>query len=200
MYIFHSNTSDDSASAAGITLPTDPAEILALGDVAQNLAEALPTPPVLSVLMTAVPPSFISNIVHDQSFANSFESAFAAGSSPSWFNALPTGVKSYLHTYSNFGGLAKAAGAVETGALTATSAAKATSGSGTRATSQSAASTTAPSPTSTGSVSENAATASTATSAASSSTTSPNSAPSLSGALGASLVGLVGILGLMMTL
>ena len=43
----------------------------------------------------------------------SFESAFSAGSSPDWFNSLPTSVRSYLHTYSGFGGLATAAGAVK---------------------------------------------------------------------------------------
>lgn len=181
-----------SASVAGITLPSDPAVILALGDVADNLAEALPTAPVLSVLLTAAPPSFISNIVHDQSFANSFESAFAAGSSPSWFNALPTSVKSYLHTYSGFGGLAQAAAAVQTGALSVTPTS--------RATTKSTASTTSPSPTSTQSASENAITGSTATSSAPVSTTSPNSARRLGGALSASLVGVLGMLTLVMTL
>lgn len=166
--------------------------ILGLGNVAQNLADALPTAPVLSVLMTAAPPSFVSNIVHDQSFANSFESAFAAGSSPSWFNALPTGVKSYLHTYSGFGGLAQAAGAVESGALKATSTAKAITGS--------AASATVASATSAQSVSKNAATGSSATSSAPSSTTSPNSAARISGAMGASFAGVVGILGLVIAL
>lgn len=162
--------------------------ILGLGNVAQNLANALPTAPVLSALLTAVPPSFISNIVHDQSFANSFESAFAAGSSPSWFNALPTDVKSYLHSYSGFGGLAQAAGAVQSGALTA----KATTGS--------AASATVTSATAAKSSSEKAATGGTATSSAPSSTKTPNSAATLSGALGASLVGVVGILGLAIAL
>lgn len=188
-----------SASVAGISLPTDPAVILGLGNVAQNLADALPTPPVLSVLLTAAPPSFVSNIVHDQSFANSFESAFAAGSSPSWFNALPTGVKSYLHTYSGFGGLAQAAGAVESGALKPTSTAKATTRSAAStgsAASATAASATVASATSGRSVSENAATGSTATSSSARSTTSPNSAASISGAMGVSFVGVVGILGL----
>ncbi|MCJ1461507.1 hypothetical protein MMC07_000104 [Pseudocyphellaria aurata] len=110
------------ASLAGITLPTDPAVLLRLGPVASQLAAALPTSTVLAVLETAAPQSFISRVVHDASFAQSFESAFAAGSSPSWFNALPTGVKSYLHTYSGFGGLATAAGAVESAEGSVTSA------------------------------------------------------------------------------
>ena len=102
------------ASLAGITaLPTDPAVLLQLGPLANSLASALPTPSVLSVLLTAAPSGFVSSIVNDQSFANSFESDFSAGKSPSWFNALPTGVKSYLHTYSGFGGLATAAGAIK---------------------------------------------------------------------------------------
>lgn len=167
--------------------------ILALGDVAQNLADALPTAPVLSALLTAAPPSFISNIVHDRTFANSFESAFAAGSSPSWFTALPSGVKSYLHTYSGFGGLAQAAAAVQTGVLSETS-------SATKAATKSATSATAASATSAASVSEQAATGSSATSSAPSSTSAPNSAAKLSGALGASFVGIFGILGLAIAL
>ena len=81
--------------------------------MANSLASALPTSSVLAVLLTAAPSGFVSSIVNDPSYANSFESAFSAGSSPSWFNGLPTDVKSYLHTYSGFGGLATAAGAIK---------------------------------------------------------------------------------------
>lgn len=119
------------ASLAGITsLPTNRAVLLELGPVANQLASALPTSPVLSVLETAAPKSFVSNIVHNPSYATSFESAFAAGSSPSWFNGLPTDVKSYLHTYTGFGGIATAA--AEFNSATADSSAKtgATAGSG----------------------------------------------------------------------
>ncbi|KAL9604509.1 MAG: hypothetical protein Q9219_000474 [cf. Caloplaca sp. 3 TL-2023] len=98
------------ASLAGITLPTDPAALLALGPVAAQLQSYLPTSSVLSVLETAAPASFLSNVVHDPAYAASFESAFAKGSSPSWFLALPTDVKDYLHTYSNYGGVATAVG------------------------------------------------------------------------------------------
>ncbi|MCJ1356417.1 MAG: hypothetical protein MMC33_006412 [Icmadophila ericetorum] len=102
------------ASLAGVTaLPTDPAVLLSLGPLANQLASELPTAPVLSVLETAAPSGFLSEIVHNPSFAASFESAFAAGSSPSWFLALPTSVKSYLHTYSDYVGVASAAGAIE---------------------------------------------------------------------------------------
>ncbi|KAL8947533.1 MAG: hypothetical protein Q9222_006194 [Ikaeria aurantiellina] len=101
------------ASIAGITLPTDPAALLSLGPVAARLQSALPTSSVLSVLVTAAPPDFLSNVVHDPSYAVSFEEAFAAGSSPSWFLALPTDVKNYLHTYSGYGGVATAVGEVE---------------------------------------------------------------------------------------
>ena len=101
-----------SATEAGVTLPTNIVALIQLGPVAASLASALPTAPVLSVLETAAPSGFLSNILHNPSYASSFESAFAAGSSPSWFNALPTDVRLYLHTYSNFGGAATAAGAV----------------------------------------------------------------------------------------
>lgn len=102
------------ASLAGITaLPTDPAVLLQLGGLANSLASALPTSSVLAVLLTAAPSGFVSSIVNDPSYAASFESAFSAGNSPSWFNALPTDVRSYLHTYSGFGGVATAAGAIK---------------------------------------------------------------------------------------
>ncbi|KAI4167055.1 MAG: hypothetical protein LQ343_007520 [Gyalolechia ehrenbergii] len=96
------------ASLAGITLPTDPAVLISLAPVAAELQSYLPTSSVLSVLQTAAPPEFLSNVVHDPAYAASFQSAFAAGSSPSWFLALPTDVKDYLHTYSNYGGVATA--------------------------------------------------------------------------------------------
>ena len=115
---------------AGITaLPTDPAVLLQLGPVANSLASALPTPSVLSILLTAAPSGFVSNIVNDPSYAQSFESAFSAGSSPSWFNGLPTDVRSYLHTYSGFGGLATAAGAIK--GVTSSAGAQATGASAT---------------------------------------------------------------------
>ncbi|KAL8897689.1 MAG: hypothetical protein Q9207_007088 [Kuettlingeria erythrocarpa] len=98
------------ASLAGITLPTNPTVLLSLGPVAANLQSYLPTSSVLSVLVTAAPSSFLSNVVHDPAYAASFEEAFAKGSSPSWFLALPTDVKSYLHTYSGYGDVATAVG------------------------------------------------------------------------------------------
>ena len=99
------------ASVAGIPVPTDnPSLLLALGPVAATLASVLPTASVLSVLATAAPSGFLSQIVHDPSYAQSFESAFAAGSSPSWFTALPTDVRSYLHTYSGYAGVGSALG------------------------------------------------------------------------------------------
>lgn len=98
------------ASLAGITLPTDPAVLLSLGPVAARLESYLPTSSVLSVLVTAAPSDFLSNVVNDPVYASSFQEAFAAGSSPSWFLALPSDVKSYLHTYSGYGGVATAVG------------------------------------------------------------------------------------------
>ncbi|KAL2043467.1 hypothetical protein N7G274_003774 [Stereocaulon virgatum] len=110
------------ASLAGITaFPTDPAILFALGPQVNSLAAALPTSSVLAVLLTAAPSGFVSQVVNDPSYAASFESAFSAGSSPSWFNGLPTDVRSYLHTYSGFGGLATAAGAFEAATQTASS-------------------------------------------------------------------------------
>ncbi|KAL9018340.1 MAG: hypothetical protein Q9185_004373 [Variospora sp. 1 TL-2023] len=98
------------ASLAGITLPTDPAVLLSLGPVAASLESYLPTSSVLSVLVTAAPSDFLSNVVNDPVYASSFQEAFAEGNSPSWFLALPSDVKSYLHTYSGYGGVATAVG------------------------------------------------------------------------------------------
>lgn len=172
------------ASLAGITaLPTNTAVLIALGPVAQELAAALPTSSVLSVLETAAPREFLSNIVHDPSYASSFESAFAAGSSPSWFKSLPTDVRSYLHTYTGFAGIATAA--AELNNVTRNAAAMATgSMSGMTSTSSSTGMS------STESSSATAAGASTATSKLSS-----GGAARQAGAIAAGIVGAVGILG-----
>ena len=125
-----------SASLAGVTaLPTDPAVLLQLGPVANSLASALPTSSVLSVLLTAAPSGFVSSIVNDPSFASSFESAFSAGNSPAWFTSLPTSVRSYLHTYSGFGGLAGAGAAIKSVNDDAANGTAAVTGSGTSSTS-----------------------------------------------------------------
>ena len=101
------------ASEAGVPIPTDnPALLLSIAPIAAELNSVLPTAPVLSVLETAVPSGFLSNVVHDPSFAASFLSDFEAGSSPSWFLALPTSVKEYLHTYNNYGSVATAVGGI----------------------------------------------------------------------------------------
>ena len=119
------------ASLAGITLPTDPAALLSLGPVAARLQSYLPTSSVLSVLQTAAPSDFISNVVNDPVYANSFQSAFAAGSSPSWFLNLPSDVKKYLHTYSGYGDVATAVGRIDSANSEATSSATMTSSSST---------------------------------------------------------------------
>ncbi|KAL8888481.1 MAG: hypothetical protein Q9215_004085 [Flavoplaca cf. flavocitrina] len=119
------------ASLAGITLPTDPAALLSLGPVAASLQGYLPTSSVLSVLQTAAPSDFISNVVNDPVYANSFQSAFAAGSSPSWFLNLPSDVKKYLHTYSGYGDVATAVGGIESANSGATNSATMTSSSST---------------------------------------------------------------------
>lgn len=98
--------------------------------MANSLASALPTSSVLSVLLTAAPSGFVSSIVNDPSYASSFESAFSAGNSPAWFNSLPTSVRSYLHTYSGFGGLAGAGAALKSVTADAGNNTAAASGSG----------------------------------------------------------------------
>ncbi|KAL8719895.1 MAG: hypothetical protein Q9225_003154 [Loekoesia sp. 1 TL-2023] len=188
------------ASLAGITLPTDPAVLFSLAPVAARLQSYLPTSSVLSVLETAAPPSFISNIVHDPSYAMSFEEAFAKGSSPSWFLALPTDVKSYLHTYSNYGGVATAVGELSSvaGGTTIGSAGSGSgSGSGGMATmtgsgtsQSSGASTTSGSDMTAGGTGAN------AQATSPSSTASTGGAPRATGPLALGLAGAVGVLGL----
>ncbi len=111
-------------------LPTDPAVLLQLGPLANSLASALPTSSVLAVLLTAAPSGFVSSIVNDPSYASSFESAFSDGNSPAWFNSLPTSVRSYLHTYSGFGGLAGAGAAIKSVTADAGNGTAAATGSG----------------------------------------------------------------------
>ncbi|KAL9584767.1 MAG: hypothetical protein Q9203_004539 [Teloschistes exilis] len=116
------------ASLAGIALPTDPAVLISLYPIADRLQSYLPTSSVLSILETAAPQSFLSNVVHDPAYAMSFEEAFAKGSSPSWFTALPTDVKNYLHTYSGYGSVATAVGQLEDVTRSATQASMTGSG------------------------------------------------------------------------
>lgn len=213
-------TFDFRGSLAGITaLPTDPAALLKLGPAANSLASALPTPSVLSVLLTAAPSGFVSSVVNDKSYANSFQSAFAAGSSPSWFNSLPTGVKSYLHTYSGFGGLATAAGEIRgqassvgaeaTGASSklASGASGATATEGSSATATMDSSATAGSTSGTAIMSDTSAsstegsTPSSGAAVAAGSSGSPQSgAASRNGGFAAGLVGVIGILGIAIAL
>jgi len=199
------------ASLAGITaLPTDPAVLLQLGPLANSLASALPTSSVLSVLLTAAPSGFVSSIVNDPSYAASFESAFSAGKSPSWFNGLPTDVRSYLHTYSGFGGLATAAGAIkdvtssagsEAGAAGTTASSAGSAASGAMSSSASGASNSASSASSGMSMS---ATSMASTEGSTPSSAAPvatgSSAPSSGGAahpIGTIAIGLAGVLGIM---
>ena len=58
-----------------------------------------PVEPVLSVLSTAAPASFASEIAQNPTFAASFELALDAGGTPDWFGGLPTDVQKYLETY-----------------------------------------------------------------------------------------------------
>ena len=137
------------------------------------------------MLQTAAPPGFISQVVHDPAYASSFEQAFSAGSSPSWFNALPTEVKSYLHTYSNYGGVATAVGQVES--IKANQSAAMTS-SGMISSGMS--SSTGSSSASTGS----------SASAAQASSTSSAGAASQTGVLAMGILGAAGVLGLAVAL
>ncbi|MCJ1223608.1 hypothetical protein MMC12_000251 [Toensbergia leucococca] len=198
------------ASIAGITLPTDPAVLLSLGPFANNLASALPTSSVLSVLETAAPKSFISGVLYDPSYASSFESAFAAGSSPSWFNALPTDVKSYLHTYSNYGAIATAAAAIESATNNATVGATGSANMTESSTSQNTAATSssssiAASPMTTTGSSTTSASSSSGSSTSGSSSASPatdsnSGASHHTGAIVAGLTSLVGVLALIAAL
>lgn len=158
------------------------------------------------MLETAAPRTFLSRVVHDPAYAASFESDFAAGKSPSWFLALPSDVKSYLHTYNGYGGLATAVGKAES---ITRDAAESESG----ATGQAASSVggndsgvvtgtngvlTAEPTGASGSVASNVAASAGSTGPASSTVT--GGAPDSSGVMAASFAGLVGILGLAVVL
>ncbi|MCJ1321774.1 hypothetical protein MMC15_007119 [Xylographa vitiligo] len=176
------------ASEAGITaLPTDPAVLLELGPIAEQLASELPTAPVLSVLMTAAPSGFISEILHNPSFASSWESAFAAGTPPGWFSSLPTDVKSYLHTYSDYG-----SAATDVGEIAALTNATTTGGAFGPPGSSGSMTTSMTSTQSSGSMSIT----STPTATVGPATTSSSAMAAETAAMGMGLVGVVGVLGL----
>ncbi|MCJ1365987.1 hypothetical protein MMC16_005112 [Acarospora aff. strigata] len=169
------------ASIAGITaLPSDPAARSSLDAVASGLAAVLPNPSVFSVLETAIPHSFISQLAQNPAAASSFQSQFAGGSTPGWFSSLPTDVKSYLHTYQpSFNVLASATNATRMNTTQ-------TSSTGVSSTSTTSTS--------------NSESASSASAAAASSRTSTAGAPKPTGAVAAGIVGVVGLLGLVVAL
>ncbi|KAI9870344.1 MAG: hypothetical protein M1830_004353 [Pleopsidium flavum] len=177
------------ASIAGVTaLPTDPAARSSLEAVATGLAAILPNPSVFSVLETAVPHSLISQLAQNPAAASSFQSQFAAGSTPGWFSSLPTDVRSYLHTYQpSFA--AVASGANNTGNhINSTQSSTHTSTSRGASSSDSTAA-------GSGSTT-NSQSASSASAAAGSTSTSKGGAPKQTGAVAAGIVGVVGLLGL----
>lgn len=198
------------ASIAGVgPLPTDPAVLLQLGPVAGQLASALPTSPVLSVLETAAPKPFISNIVNNPAYASSFEKDFSAGKSPDWFTALPSSVKSYLHTYKGFGELATDAAAIRTAGTSSGSGStgSAKTGSGSRSGASATASKTDTSSSTSGSTmmtssTSGAAPSGTAGAAGSTPTSSSSSAGAAqqSAVIGLGAVGAIGVLGLAVAL
>ena len=50
-----------------------------------------------SVLVTALPPSLLAiAVTNPAEVASIIASSFAAGQTPAWFSALPSGVQSYL--------------------------------------------------------------------------------------------------------
>ncbi|MCJ1475977.1 hypothetical protein MMC13_004641 [Lambiella insularis] len=188
------------ASIAGITaLPTSPAFLLSIAPIANQLASELPTAPVLSVLETAAPSGFLSQILHDPSFASSFESAFAAGTPPGWFVSLPTSVKSYLHTYSDYGAVATDAGEIAQLESNATAAPSGTTAS-TTSTTQSGGKmslTTMVTTSGTGALGTDTASASSTPSGGREpSTTSSVAGAAETAGLGLGVVGVVGLLGL----
>ena len=199
-----------SASLAGVTaLPTDPAVLLQLGPVANSLASALPTSSVLSVLLTAAPSGFVSSIVNDPSYASSFENDFSAGKSPAWFNSLPTSVRSYLHTYSGFGGLAGAGAAIKSVTADANNGTVAATGSGVTSSSSSSSSSSAAQNSVESAASVSSASAAYVSAAAGTGTTEQNTATSSqsasaakggaarpTGGVFAGLAGVVGVLGM----
>ncbi|MCJ1336061.1 hypothetical protein MMC09_001336 [Bachmanniomyces sp. S44760] len=199
----------DLASEAGITaLPTDPAVLLSLGPIANSLAAALPTASVISVLQTAAPSGFISSILHDPSYAQSFESQFSAGTPPGWFQSLPTDVKSYLHTYSNYGNVATGLAAVNSLTaqigMNATGSGSSGSGSSTSGGSGSTTMTTSSSSQSGGGVTAGSSSSSSSgtgpSGAAASPTSSQGQAPKATAAVAMGLMGVAGVLGLAIAL
>lgn len=184
------------ASIAGVTaLPTDPAARSSLQAVANGLAAILPNPSVFSVLETAVPHSLISQLANNPAAASSFESQFAAGSTPGWFSSLPTDVRSYLHTYQpTFAVLASATNATRMNMTQTSSSQSSTSSSMSTSDSGAVGSGSTTSAGSTGS--DNSQSASSASAAAASSKTSAGGAFKPTGAVAAGIVGVVGILGL----
>ena len=157
------------------------------------------------MLETAAPKSFVSEVLYNPAFASSFEAAFEAGSSPSWFNALPTDVKSYLHTYSGWVGLEAGAAALNSGlaSVSATATGNSTASSmpmTSMTTATKTSSGTVATPTGGSSTSGAAAAGQSSAAAASTSKAATGGAERLDGVMAAGLAGLAGILGVALVL
>ncbi|KAF7587694.1 hypothetical protein BBP40_006853 [Aspergillus hancockii] len=87
----------------------------------------VPPSSIMSVIMTAVPASYLQNFGNPTS-RSSIISEISAGHYPDWYKSLPADVKTYFATA--YGAEATATGAQKTGDSTATSGPKATATGG----------------------------------------------------------------------
>ncbi|KAJ5443821.1 uncharacterized protein N7458_007693 [Penicillium daleae] len=145
---------------------------------------------ILTVIETAVPVSFLNDIM-DPSSRSSLIAQIEAGTLPAWYSSLPNSVKAWA-TSAFFNAEASATDAAASGA-TATGSGSTASGS---APSASAAVSSAV-PSASAAASSNSASAS---SAAASATSSGGAAPVATGGVAMSMVGAAGILGLALAL
>ncbi|KAB8236276.1 hypothetical protein ETB97_011536 [Aspergillus alliaceus] len=86
-----------------------------------------PPPSIMSVIMTAVPASYLEGLSNPSSRSSMF-SEISAGHYPDWYKSLPGDVKTYISTAYQTD--AKATGAQKTGDSTVTSGPKATATGG----------------------------------------------------------------------
>ena len=151
-----------------------------------TISVAIPTPDMsmISVLLTAIPPSLLASIT-EPAVAASLQSDFQAGNTPAWYSDLPDDVKSFVNS---------AGGVAETNAPLSSVASSLTAGASSVASSLSAGASSVASSLSSQLSSATASAASAASAGSSSSST--GGAPAPTGAIVASMAGIVGVLAL----
>ncbi|KAI1951225.1 hypothetical protein LOZ57_001780 [Ophidiomyces ophidiicola] len=97
---------NDLKSLVGGLATALPSDLAGIAHDLKSLSNFLPPSGIISVLATAIPPGVRSSIeanpTNALNFNSELHSSLKAGNTPSWYNNLPSDVKSYLNQIGGF--------------------------------------------------------------------------------------------------